>query len=49
MGVVHAIKWQLQHRYLSLEPLSDLGQLGEDDQNLLVPPPAASILTPRMA
>ena len=42
-------EWQLQHRYLSLEPLSDLGQLGEDDQNLLVPPPAAPILTPRRA
>ena len=42
-------EWQLQHRYLSLEPLSDLGQLGEDDQNLLVPPAAAPILTPRMA
>jgi len=25
-GAVHAIKWQLQHRYLSLEPLADLGQ-----------------------
>jgi putative transposase len=42
-------EWQLQHRYLSLEPLSDLGQLGEDDQNLLVSPPAAPILTPRTA
>ena len=42
-------EWQLQHRYLSLEPLTDLGQLGEDDQNLLVPPAAAPILTPRTA
>jgi hypothetical protein len=42
-------EWQLQHRYLSLEPFSDLGQLGEDDQSLLVPPAAAPILTPRMA
>src|SRR5579863_2607315 len=42
-------EWQLQHRYLSLEPLAGLGQLGEEDHNLLVPPPAAPILTPRMA
>jgi len=42
-------EWQLQHRYLSLEPLTELGQLADDDQNLLVPPAAAPILTPRMA
>jgi putative transposase len=42
-------EWQLQHRYLSLEPLADLGQLGDEDQNLLVPPAAAPILTPRTA
>jgi hypothetical protein len=42
-------EWQLQHRYLSLEPFADLSQLGEDDQNLLAPPPAAPILAPRMA
>jgi putative transposase len=42
-------EWQLQHRYLSLEPLADLSQLGEEDQNLLAPPTAAPILAPRMA
>ena len=41
-------EWALQHRYLSLEPMTELG-IGDDDQNLLVPPAAASILTPRMA
>jgi transposase-like protein len=40
--------WSLQHRYLSLEPMTELGY-GDDDQNLLVPPAAASILRPRMA
>ena len=40
--------WSLQHRYLSLEPMTELG-LGDDEQNLLVPPAAASILRPRMA
>jgi putative transposase len=42
-------EWQLQHRYLSLEPLTDLSQGADDDQILLVPPVAAPILTPRMA
>ena len=42
-------EWQLQHRYLSLEPLADLGQPADDDQMLLVPPAAAPILTPRAA
>jgi transposase-like protein len=42
-------EWQLQHRYLSLEPLTDLGQPADEDQNLLVPPAAAPILTPRSA
>lgn len=42
-------EWQLQHRYLSLEPLADLGQSGDEDQILLVPPAAAPILTPRSA
>ena len=40
--------WSLQHRYLSLEPLIELGT-ADDDQNLLVLPAAAAILTPRMA
>jgi transposase-like protein len=42
-------EWQLQHRYLSLEPLADLGQLADEDRLQLVPPAAAPILTPRMA
>jgi transposase-like protein len=42
-------EWQLQHRYLSLEPLADLGQAAEEDQNLLVPPAPAPILTPHSA
>ncbi|HTX50283.1 MAG TPA: IS256 family transposase [Caulobacteraceae bacterium] len=42
-------EWQLQHRYLSLEPLADLSQGADDDQILLVPPAAAPILTPRTA
>jgi len=42
-------EWQLQHRYLSLEPLADIGQAVDEDQNLLVPPAAAPILTPRSA
>jgi len=42
-------QWQLQHRYLSLEPLADLGQGADEDQILLVPPAAAPILTPRSA
>jgi hypothetical protein len=40
---------QLQHRYLSLEPFSDLDQPGEDDQNLLVPPAAAPIVFPPLS
>ena len=40
--------WSLQHRYLSLEPMTELG-FGDEDENLLVPPAAASILRPRMA
>jgi hypothetical protein len=43
------ICYTLPHRYLSLEPLADLNQLGDEDQNLLVPPAAAAILTPRTA
>jgi transposase-like protein len=42
-------EWQLQHRYLSLEPLTDLGQPAEEDQNGLVPPAAAPILTAHSA
>lgn len=42
-------EWQLQHCYLSLEPLTDLGQPPDDDQNLLVPPADPPILTPRSA
>jgi transposase-like protein len=41
-------EWSLQHRYLSVEPLLELGA-GDDDQNRLVPPAAAPILTPRTA
>jgi len=42
-------EWQLQHRYLSLEPLTDFTASTDDDQNLLVPPADAPILTPRSA
>ena len=41
-------EWQLQHRYLSLEPPADLGQLGEEERLSLVPPATAPILTTRM-
>src|SRR5580693_3966201 len=30
-------EWQLQHRYLSLEPLADLTQLGQEERSTLVP------------
>lgn len=38
-------EWQLQHRYLSLEPFAALGAAAGVDQILLVPPAAAPILT----
>jgi len=42
-------EWQLQHRYLSLEPLADLNQLGQEERSALVPPAEAFIITPRTA
>jgi transposase-like protein len=42
-------EWQLQHRYLSLEPLVDLGQLGQEERSALAPPADAFIIPPRMA
>jgi len=41
-------EWSLQHRYLSVEPLLELSA-SDDDQNRLVPPASAPILTPRTA
>jgi hypothetical protein len=42
-------EWQLQHRYLSLEPLADLTQLGQEERSTLVPPAEAFIIPPRTA
>jgi transposase-like protein len=42
-------EWQLQHRYLSLEPLADLNQLGQEERSALVPPAEAFIIPPRTA
>jgi transposase-like protein len=42
-------EWQLQHRYLSLEPLADLPQLGQEERSALVPPADAFIIPPRTA
>ena len=42
-------EWQLQHRYLSLEPLLEIS-VGDDPEKIaLAPQPAAPILTPRAA
>jgi len=42
-------EWQLQHRYLSLEPLADLNQLGQEERSALVPPAEAFIIPTRTA
>jgi transposase-like protein len=42
-------EWQLQHRYLSLEPLADLPQLGQEERSALVPPADVFIIPPRTA
>jgi transposase-like protein len=42
-------EWQLQHRYLSLEPLTDLAQLGQEERSALAPPADAFIISPRTA
>jgi hypothetical protein len=40
-------EWQLQHRYLSLEPAGRSQPARRRGSMLLVPPAAAPILTPR--
>ncbi len=42
-------EWQLQHRYLSLEPLADLDQLGQEERSALAPPAEAFIIPTRTA
>jgi transposase-like protein len=42
-------EWQLQHRYLSLEPLADLDQLGQEERSALAPPADAFIIPTRTA
>lgn len=42
-------EWQLQHRYLSREPLADLAQLGQEERSALVPPADVFIILPRTA
>ena len=42
-------EWSLQNRYLSLEPLSNLPQGGEDEMDLLAPPDEAQHPTPAAA
>lgn len=42
-------EWQLQHRYLSLEPLVEISAGDGAGKFALAPPAAAAILTPRAA
>ena len=42
-------EWQLQHRYLSLVPLADLAQLGQEERSALFPPADAFIIPARTA
>ena len=42
-------EWSLQTRYLSLEPLSNLLSIGEDETDLLAPPDDPQHPTPAAA
>lgn len=42
-------EWQLQHRYLSVEPLADLDQLGQEPPLALARPADPFIISPRSA
>ena len=43
IGVVHAIKWQLQHRYMQIEGMAELNQpmIEEENQPLHITAKAA--------